>query len=382
MQSRDPFSGDCDPPPFRQLPVLDERHLAEPRPVLRGLRLRIVGKVSGLFEDNLAEPRPVLRGLRRPPPGILAYWHTGTLLAEPRPVLRGLRRGKEGSGGRKPGDLQSRDPFSGDCDRRSPGGRCGGWPPPCRAETRSQGIATERFQSEPPRPRNILAEPRPVLRGLRPNKSCPPPPIHQAGTLQSRDPFSGDCDRPGRAPARAKGLQELAEPRPVLRGLRLQVVVATNKRILTCLQSRDPFSGDCDGIRGSVVPRTRGSLAEPRPVLRGLRRVWRSRGDRSSPPGACRAETRSQGIATAVSPRACSQNVTISACRAETRSQGIATRGAGADGGRGRGDHACRAETRSQGIATRRARRRRESAPISGLQSRDPFSGDCDGQES
>ena len=64
--------------------------------------------------------------------------------------------------------LQSRDPFSGDCDPVNPS--CFSRVPTasCRAETRSQGIATE----------------RPLQRGNH----------RRDIVLQSRDPFSGDCD--------------------------------------------------------------------------------------------------------------------------------------------------------------------------------------------
>ena len=89
--------------------------------------------------------------------------------------------------------LQSRDPFSGDCD-----------------------VAFIKEHGEP------MEKP-----------------------LQSRDPFSGDCDAPSGA-----------------------VVSAWEN----CLQSRDPFSGDCDLY----------AVLTPMPVSRAT----------------CRAETRSQGIAT------------------------------------------------------------------------------------
>jgi hypothetical protein len=290
--------------------------LAEPRPVLRGLRLPL-GRIarhrrgSGTPHSYLAEPRPVLRGLRP-----LRRWtghgsaRSGRNLAEPRPVLRGLRRGDPPPGRCTDlNALQSRDPFSGDCDavptgrRRLPVAqdwqparlaeprpvlrglrRWAGWRPgcrrfnslraPCRAETRSQGIATQgaavRAPAAGPDP---LAEPRPVLRGLRQDVKCRAPRSacrllscraetrsqgiateirpgsagrHRgtpgASPLQSRDPFSGDCDFAARAGAKA-------------------------------LQSRDPFSGDCD------------------PPLLSLRPVYAY----NYP---CRAETRSQGIAT------------------------------------------------------------------------------------
>ena len=66
--------------------------------------------------------------------------------------------------------------------------------------------------------------------------------------LQSRDPFSGDCDS------------------PLLRAM------GTITSTASALQSRDPFSGDCDSFSQS------GCFSE---------RIH-----------ACRAETRSQGIAT------------------------------------------------------------------------------------
>jgi hypothetical protein len=66
--------------------------------------------------------------------------------------------------------------------------------------------------------------------------------------LQSRDPFSGDCDR-----SSGESALNWADS-------------------ITSLQSRDPFSGDCDDPLGRQGPEDPG-----RP---------------------CRAETRSQGIAT------------------------------------------------------------------------------------
>ncbi len=142
----------------------------------------------------LAEPRPVLRGLRHSSrPRTIPRAHF--TLAEPRPVLRGLRRcGRAGCPPRRPSGLQSRDPFSGDCDAfasrerimttlpdslqsRDPfSGDCDqatlrsarrAGRTPCRAETRSQGIAT-RISHLRLALVGFLAEPRPVLRGLRP----------------------------------------------------------------------------------------------------------------------------------------------------------------------------------------------------------------------
>ena len=91
---------------------------------------------------------------------------------------------------------------------------------PCRAETRSQGIATGFIGV-------LLLE------------------VFEDG-LQSRDPFSGDCD--AAHPRDHCGLHEpLAEPRPVLRGLRRDVLGdLLHDAPEGGLQSRDPFSGDCD----------------------------------------------------------------------------------------------------------------------------------------
>ena len=220
MQSRDPFSGDCDGESLEAGPPRESHTLAEPRPVLRGLRLVMETPLEHAIDLLLAEPRPVFRGLRR----------------------RGLLP---------------------DPDRPAPGA--------CRAETRSQGIAT-------------------------------------------------------RATPGGKPLQEsrLAEPRPVLRGLRLVELVHDAVHLVVVLQSRDSFSGDCDPAllvwyHGNPRP-----LAEPRPVLRGLRQGFSGR-ERIVSIFSCRAETRSQGIATFDPHRGAQQNPEMAACRAETRSQGIAT---------------------------------------------------------
>ena len=277
----------------------------------------------------------------------------------------------------EPRVLQSRDPFSGDCDavpRESPGNPSG--QSACRAETRSQGIATRscarRGQSRGP----PLAEPRPVLRGLRRSASgsgsisrnsilqsrdpfsgdcdskvaCPTKSL-RFPYLQSRDPFSGDCDYPQNSARRKRDLRLLAEPRPVLRGLRPSGLEAIQALI--------------------------SYLAEPRPVLRGLRREARTA--RSSTPGrqACRAETRSQGIATLRRRQECWQ-LADQPCRAETRSQGIATWDSAGLGSRSR---------RSSPLAEPRPVLRGLRPGACGhpnglqgddLQSRDPFSGDCD----
>jgi hypothetical protein len=240
----------------------------------------------------LAEPRPVLRGLRqdRRPSGILKQacrdslsatsckrrWAIcGFLACRAETRSQGIATGTGppavGNGGAS--TLQSRDPFSWDCDpdklRRSSSTQ-----PACRAETRSQGIATG-YRRANQGGYARLAEPRPVLRGLRPMALSKRQSDHRdpcrAETrsqgiatpgriarirmitleiaLQSRDPFSGDCD----------------------------VRATPHGQHPECpdLQSRDPFSGDCDpSDEGMEEPESRGmlpSLAEPRPVLRGLR---------------------------------------------------------------------------------------------------------------
>ena len=126
-------------------------------------------------------------------------------LAEPRPVLRGLRLDESALEGHRGDDLQSRDPFSGDCDTAG---------------------------------------------SLR-------VPSTRRAYLQSRDPFSGDCDASMEALAWRFAWRWLAEPRPVLRGLRhpfLHLRVQDPADLID-LQSRDPFSGDCDvGATRRVAP--------------------------------------------------------------------------------------------------------------------------------
>ena len=221
----------------------------------------------------LAEPRPVLRGLRSN--GIRAGAAPSKILAEPRPVLRGLRP--------RPA---------------LPAGGAGG-PLPCRAETRSQGIAT-----------------RPAW-------------AHMARAhleaLQSRDPFSGDCDA-------ASAAWRMARASSSCRAETRSQGIATSAR---ALRGRRPGRSTCraetrsQGIATRASARAAGSsmarLAEPRPVLRGLRPHGGLLGqDEETRPPACRAETRSQGIATSDFPEGRSPRDLIP-CRAETRSQGIAT---------------------------------------------------------
>ncbi len=327
LQSRDPFSGDCDAVLNRDGRSRAAVHLAEPRPVLRGLR-RDLPACQGALPKRLAEPRPVLRGLR--------------------PVQL---------------DIKTRDVDV----------------VPCRAETRSQGIATSAFPPGDENSEQPLAEPRPVLRGLRPARIPLDPGRRRTLNLQSRDPFSGDCDaaRPAGDPRRTgPGLQSRD---PFSGDCDLDSRGSLGWRGNTCLQSRDPFSGDCD------------SMAPAQVIRRASRR-------------ACRAETRSQGIATWEQQQRTRRPGR--SCRAETRSQGIATGREESTMGtparrlaeprpvlRGlrQGCHhvshrlalhlPCRAETRSQGIATVQLLRSSITAAPS-LQSRDPFSGDCDSRSS
>ena len=328
LQSRDPFSGDCDGDTN-----VPERHpstkrLAELRPVLRGLRREIARprlpnqnlascraetRSQGIAtqrirqrvdqpELDLAEPRPVLRGLR--PSGLEAIQALISYLAEPRPVLRGLRReartARSSTPGRQACRAETRSQGIATLRRRQ---EC--WQladKPCRAETRSQGIATWDSAGLGSRSRRSspLAEPRPVLRGLRLTR-----PVDNYGChtdLQSRDPFSGDCDNT------------------------CPTSIHPPAGHSTILQSRDPFSGDCDASAFAEIRRAMDQL------------ILQSRdpfsGDCDSPPGP--------------------------------------------SGGGASRFEACRAETRSQGIATGRLCLVGQSDPDHRLQSRDPFSGDCD----
>ena len=196
MQCRDPFSGDCDvaPPPWRKsagLPGLQCRDpfsgdcdFSSPREGGKTppSRLQCRDPFSGDCDDRwlalegvgtaegLAVPRPVFRGLRQ------LFCQADDLvglrphLAVPRPVFRGLRR-RPGGGEGDPegGDLQCRDPFSGDCDRAE--------------------ISLMTWRSA----RSRLAVPRPVFRGLRHARLLHAEEGRPSG-LQCQDPFSGDCD--------------------------------------------------------------------------------------------------------------------------------------------------------------------------------------------
>ena len=144
---------------------------------------------------------------------------------------------------------------------------------PCRAETRSHGIATLEGSPQAFAGRKcILAEPRPVLRGLRRR------PLGQGSetcvkALQSRDPFSGDCDLTQVPPGTSYRLHPLQSRDPFSGDCDDPHSSSSSGSSSSSLQSRDPFSGDCDLPRGE----------------KHRRPCW---------PPACRAETRSQGIAT------------------------------------------------------------------------------------
>ena len=127
--------------------------------------------------------------------------------------------------------LQGRDPFSGDCNHHSKPTSLVMCSPPCKDETRFQGIATA----------NIVE-----------------PPLVHFPDLQGRDPFSGDCDS-ARSTRRTTltGALSLARTRPAFRGLRPNHPPAGHSTINKTLQGRDPFSGDGNGL--SLCPTWRNS---------------------------------------------------------------------------------------------------------------------------
>ncbi len=198
------------------------------------------------------------------------------------------------------------------------------------------------------------------------------------GTSEPEDPAHK------REPLTERGFRALAEPRPVLRGLRhdaLRWMIARAGHPACRAETRSQGIATIWTNAGAGGRGTRPRLAEPRPVLRGLRR------GHTTPPSAsrnhtpCRAETRSQGIATCELSRGHHGNPLGLACRAETRSQGIATVFQ-SELIRAPMDDACRAETRSQGIATKLIILLDADPHGPSLQSRDPFSGDCDPEQS
>ena len=222
----------------------------------------------------LAEPRPVLRGLRPPSPRrVFSVVIQPSCRAETRSqgiatlALLRLALGLDPA-------LQSRDPFSGDCDSIEDFvGQNLEEIAACRAETRSQGIATLVAQAQLRADKVMLAEPRPVLRGLRRSAVGARPTTEKRG---------------------------LAEPRPVLRGLRRVLLGLVIGLVIGPLQSRDPFSGDCDpgghGRSGGGDP----DGLQSRDPFSGDCDPAAFRGtEPETEYHACRAETRSQGIATA-----------------------------------------------------------------------------------
>ena len=146
--------------------------------------------------------------------------------------------------------MQGRDPFSGDCDiRKLPDGPSPGpLGPPCKDETRFQGIATTRLA--------------PTGRGGRRHP------------LQGRDPFSGDCDPAVPvAPGWAGWVVALARTRPVFRGLRLGRAGKDQDPGRGHLaRTRPVFRGLRLGSREDTLPVPPIRLARTRPVFRGLRR--------------------------------------------------------------------------------------------------------------
>ena len=81
---------------------------------------------------------------------------------------------------------------------------------------------------------------------MRPCFLAPFTPARSPSCLQGRDPFSGDCDS-GRNAASALAIWVLAGTRPVFRGLRLEIPPACMTHCVgVILQGRDPFSGDCE----------------------------------------------------------------------------------------------------------------------------------------
>ena len=94
-----------------------------------------------------------------------------------------------------------------------------GPPPPCKDETRFQGIAIAGPLGPGPVAYTAILQGRDPFSGDCDQRSWPPPQHHKGGRLQGRDPFSGDCDPGGWPPLPTPGSH---------------------------LQGRDPFSGDCD----------------------------------------------------------------------------------------------------------------------------------------
>ena len=156
-------------------------------------------------------------------------------------------------------DLQGRDPFSGDCDLNSyASSTSAASSSTCRDETRFQGIASGGCTATT-RPAT-----HPVLQGRDPfSGDCDLDDGTGGGdggveVLQGRDPFSGDCD------AILGGALGPPSAGPACRDeTRFQGIATRASRIRRAsestsegLQGRDPFSGDCDGGCGAVLPGT------------------------------------------------------------------------------------------------------------------------------
>ena len=254
LQSRDPFSGDCDAVYCVPTGPPGHAHLAEPRPVLRGLRRRKNSQSVANRLPRLAEPRPVLRGLRRVAPDQQGQGRVHRL-AEPRPVLRGLRLQAIACSGGGPET-----------------------PPPCRAETRSQGIATVFHDPRIPAGPGRLAEPRPVLRGLRPGRVGRSNPVIPIAPLAEPRPVLRGLRRSGPGADPGSAAAGLAEPRPVLRGLRPVKQASESLNKLLACRAETRSQGIATLFRPlRHLPHPAKTLAEPRPVLRGLRRGARPR---------------------------------------------------------------------------------------------------------
>ena len=196
--------------------------------------------------------------------------------------------------------MQSRDPFSGDCDRRL-------------------GVATSTCEGDTLQSRDLFSgdcdclhlrrqEPHPVSKHLQSRDpfsgDCDGAfrvtrTVISVPGLQSRDPFSGDCDGRPCYTWRCTGPSKcLAEPRPVLRGLRRAPGPGAPRPAARLLaEPRPVLRGLRPGWRRKRCRAPR-QLAEPRPVLRGLRPHLHNPAPDPEGPEACRAETRSQGIAT------------------------------------------------------------------------------------
>ncbi len=294
----------------------------------------------------LARTRPVFRGLRRAS-------HTA---GDARRIIppckdetrfQGIATWGIAGGPCRPPDahLQGRDPFSGDCDL--------------------SGSLTK------PRPDRTLARTRPVFRGLRPRLD-PERLIWPKPALQGRDPFSGDCDTLFSIGRKITSSRCLQGRDPFSGDCDYTRWVALNPCKFP-LQGRDPFSGDCDRDSLPGTPRRTPRLARTRPVFRGLRPSCCSHRPPAQPIP-CKDETRFQGIATTA------KRSRVPGSRSSLARTRPVFRGLRPDNSPDTQEWhlaSCKDETRFQGIATRYTGRGRAGTTTI-LQGRDPFSGDCD----